>query len=109
ELSGSFRIGAIIADHELNLAFKDSALLVHMLLAEQVALTDVTALDGVPSGHGDRGADPDRLLGHARPWRPENEYTEKHNDQAVQLVRAHDEPPFGCALMGGEQRGSPPP
>src|SRR5262249_49885552 len=38
------RIGPIIADQKLNRTPEDSALLVYMLLAEQVALTDVVAL-----------------------------------------------------------------
>src|SRR3989442_2997767 len=38
---------AIVEDHKLDWASKDSALRVHMLLAQQVSLTTVAALDGV--------------------------------------------------------------
>ena len=68
EANGCFRIGAVIADQKLNRASEDSPCFVHVLLAEQVALTDVAALDGVSPGDGNRGADPDRLLGLHQSW-----------------------------------------
>src|SRR6266568_8827815 len=68
---GGFLIGAIVVDHELDRTSKDSALRVHMLLAQQVSLATVAALHGVSlSGDRHRGANPDRLLGRAWPRQP---------------------------------------
>src|SRR5262249_30916162 len=40
-------VGAIVVDHQLNLASEHSTLGVHVLLAQQVSLTAVTPLRGV--------------------------------------------------------------
>jgi hypothetical protein len=80
EANGGFRIGAVIADQNLKGASEDAPLFVHVFLAEQVALTDIAALDGVPSSGGDRGADPDRLLG-LNQLRHRNDGRDHHGDE----------------------------
>ena len=88
-------IRAIVINHKLDRTSKDSALRIHMLLAQQVSLPTVAALHRVSlSGDRHRGPNPDRLLGHARPRHPDNEHAEKDNDQAVHPVRSHD-----CLLL----------
>src|SRR5215207_6323856 len=63
-------IRRIVIDDKLNLASKYSALLVHMLLAKQVALTKVATLYGGLTGERRGCADSDRLLREARRCRP---------------------------------------
>jgi len=52
-----------------------------MLLAEQVPLTTVATLQGVLSGERHRGADPDRLLGEARPRHPNDGCDNQGNER----------------------------
>src|SRR4029453_15010222 len=79
-------IGAVIVDHELDRTSKGTALFVDVLLAEQVALTNVPALYGVPSRDRDRGAESDRLLGHARPRCSNSEHVKKDTKTTVRLL-----------------------
>jgi hypothetical protein len=85
-------------DHELDRTSKGTALFVDVLLAEQVTLTNVPALYGVPSRDRDRGAESDRLLGHARPRCSNSEHADKDNQQTVPSV-SHLGAPFGRMVL----------
>jgi len=68
EAGSGLAVGFVVVDDELDRASEDSGFRIHVLLAEQVALTPVSTLHRIlRAGQGHRGADPKRLLREARP------------------------------------------
>src|SRR5262245_1261967 len=90
---GRLSIRGIVVDHELNWTSKDTALFVDVLLAEQVALTDIAALYGIPPSDRDRGPELDWLLGQARASRPDNGRRGKRDKGGPSTVAPHGSSP----------------
>ena len=80
DADGRLGLGAIILDQKLNWAPEDPPFFVDVLLAEQVALAYVATLYGIPSRDRDRGAEPNRLLRHARRHCANDEHSKNDNE-----------------------------
>src|SRR4029079_16064208 len=91
EASSRFLIRYIIIDHEFNFSSTHSALCVHMLLAQQVSVTNVAALHRVSlASERRRGANPERMAGRVL-WRLMRTGGIGH--------RHHDKPDINCYLF----------
>ena len=86
-------IGSVVVDQELDLPTQDAALLVDVFLTEQVPVASRHTLRVVGPRLGHRGADPDRLLRHARPRQLESEDDRKSHERAQCSGLVHGEPP----------------